>query len=847
MPEQENRPTPTQETEEARVNPYEANKRDADKRNFRGNEGLNLGYYALANDLLKEEVLPDVGELGHSLITMWLDGQVSPHSGTEISSFGTNSLMDSLGTRMMVDGFIKERKSHVDSSLNNLSESLTDKNLASAIAKQKLVEVLNQELNDKLNEKGKKGRTKEVEIPESAEMNQSEYKALILYERKIATIKIECDKCGSFGKTLEAKTTCRTDIVEDSALLDSGLITDKGIVDKVKARLEQNKKNETRLIVKMGAEIELLEESIDNSEKGGNKWLQLINSINGATSVFNGCNEWLKNGSDLEPIGRMWENQGRMESMHPSNLIEVAKRYPSFNEGFRGIAALGSGKYAIGSNGEIYPTGAYGLGYVDKNTGKIVDVDKAYRQGSTSRTERDLVDGIVRLNENQIWVRGQIVEVNERRNPDKKAEEDGIKFNGYNGKVIINGESVEIFSKNILYWEGIHDENVSDFFKGVVKFVKGLEKHNGGKSSETDIDLGVQMARSFYEMSMLSNWNGVPRDSQGKPYYGEYKYSSKGGKVKRNVAETEMDMWKISTDPESRAVKVGVVANGWDEGSLFPSYVNDWGKLTLTRFKQSNELFKGRKHGLNTLVSVLPESLAKPLLNVEDNGENMSVDAIVRGEKSLIDAFQDMRSVGKLKLFWLDIAKSISVYEFVSSQFVGDKDVYKANEDLLAFLTNPRNLEGVNKNIDLSLLYVDPWEAARLKVNIVTAAIASVAREFNDDEFLQIGPKGILQGRLNDKNISSAYNEKLLRGGNDSTDSLKSALSQLAVSRFVGDEGDVNKILEKLSDFRAGKTELGFSIKELKNKFGSDYLDHLWNEREEKRNKVIDRGKRGSR
>jgi hypothetical protein len=243
------------------------------------------------------------------------------------------------------------------------------------------------------------------------------------------------------------------------------------------------------------------------------------------------------------------------------------------------------------------------------------------------------------------------------------------------------------------------------------------------------------------------------------------------------------------------------------------------------------EIWKGRKHGLYPLMPYLPESLAQPML------EDKTVRDLIEGKDNFENVFTNMKSVEHLKTFWLNIAKGIAVYEFISSTFIGDKDPLTAHTDLIALMMQPKNFEAINKNIDLSLLYVDDWEAARLKVNIVTAAISAVAREYSSDEYVGIGPQGSL---TNGKLISlSEIKEKDLINMDNQETGLKGALRQLVVSRFVGDVKDVMKIIDKIKKTSSGgQSNICFSMTEFKALFGMDYLDRVWKNRE-KRKKVV--------
>ena len=819
--------------------------RERQERYRQSGRKFTLNYYGLADYFLDESVEPDIGENGHDAVTMWLDGAVSPHGATEINGYGLQSLLgESFAFRVMKDSYTKRSARRILRELNDLSIKISgqdtdsytgtpdvdryDKVLVSAIAKDRLREEI--ELHK---DKGKKPNF----VPEEAELGLKETEALMKYEKRVENIKHDCAPCGEFGEVLEARVIGRIDILADEALLTSGLLDekkpeDKKIIDRVEERLKSAKRIEARSMMKMTAAEQILKESIRDGRGGA--WLQLVKSTSGAASIFNGNKQWMENQSDLEPIGRMWEMLGRMTEFHPSNVAEALKRWPSFGEGFKGLAAICSGKYALGSNGEIYPTGAYGLGYIEN--GKIIDVDDAYIVDANGR-RTGLRPGVTRLEESQIWVDGKVVEVNNRVDLDTR-DDKRTKFNGYTGKVEIKGEPVEIFSKNILYWEGINDANVQIFMDGIKKYVTGVETAQGKEPWDVEIDLGVALARNLFEMSMLSSWYGVPRDSKGKPYYGLYEPVYRGAQAPIRHAK---DMWEITSKSESKTAKLGWFANGWDEGSLFPYTINDFGKLTLTRGKQANELWKGRPRGLFPLVPYLPESLAKPMLDDEVIQNIITgVDKKSNKEYTLEGFFRDMKSVGRLKVFWLDIAKSIAVYEFISSTFVGDKDPTAAQTDLLNMMIQPRNFEKLTKNIDLSIFYTDKREASRLKVNIVTAALAAVSEDLKLEKFLGVGPTGSSRGKL-EKRFFEVTKEKLSDKSTE-MDTFYLALRQLISSEFIGGEGEVMKILNRIKDYRSGKvSELGFSMAEFEKTFESDYYERIWKNRESKKNTVMAR------
>lgn len=841
---------------------------------------------------------------GHDLITAWMGGQMAPYGATHIDQYALRATIEAFSLRNANASLDKRAEGRVRKQLYNLSEltkkdveghdsGLSDKEkedkkvLVSAIAKERLIEVKNRLVDEQNNKKGKGREMVSERMSETDKLTVPEAEAWYGFDTRVKTIEMECRLCaGEIKEAMKARTDCRVEIIKDEILLRSGLLNEskpghKDIIKRVMMQKDLRENSEDRLVNRMIAAGNILQKSIDDNK--ADEWIKFTSAIVGANSITEGNAVQMENDSDLEPIGRLWENQGRIPEMHPGNLVEMVKRWPSFEEGFRALSAIASGKYALGSNGEIYPTGAYGLGYVvtkdklaivekDKNgkeinvtykKGDIVDVDKAFKSNSGGRNKENLVDGITRLNENQIWIPDKgVVDITfkvdiEKENDDGSITTENVKielnkdgfwvrsdrvegdedyiyskyyWKGWNTEIDVDGKPVKIFSKNILYESKSTNKEVSNFMNGIKEFVTGFERGKGKEPFDKGVNFGVELARNYFEMSMLSSWYGVPRDSKGKPYYGLYKlYPLEDGKLapKREM----LDMWKISSDPENRAVKRGIVILGWDEGSLFPYHVNDWGKLTLTRLKQMSEIFKGRKHGLYPLMPYLPESLAQPMLSDE------TIRGVIKGDSkySLERIFGKMGSVEKLKTFWLGIAKGISVYEFISSTFIGDKEPLKAGGELIAWMMNPKNFEALNKSIDLSLLYVDDWEAARLRVNIVTAAFAAVAQEFSKDEFTVLGPQGVAnKGKIAFFDIK----EKDLLDATKEDDEFIGALKQLVASRFVGDAQDVIKILRKITTSWKGESDICFSMKEFKAIFGEDYLKKVWTFREKRREKV---------
>ena len=560
-----------------------------------------------------------------------------------------------------------------------------------------------------------------------------------------------------------------------------GKLDDPGKLKLTELRKQKKMVNEQIKINRLG-----LKDEVDQTQKGGQPemlgWEEATTALSGIVDNINGCAQWLQTAYDLDSLKKLWMySQGQMEPMHPSSLEKVVKWLPGFESGFRAISALALGRYGIGSNGEMYVSGRYGMGFVDAD-GYLVDMGEAYDGAG------NLLPRIVELGENQVFRNGRVMEVTRTAGRSKS------------GWVQDGDKRVEIYDRNILYEQGkmLHDEDIIEWLDKINNF--SLAK-GGGSNAVTWV--GVEMAREFFEQSMLSNWYGVARDSKGRLYY---KYE-----------ET------VSSDPDSKAVKMGKMWQGGDEGTTYPSFVNDLGKLTVTRWKQLSELGKGRKHGLYPLLAHLPENIVVPLMS-----ENTVRSIIDKGGMQKV--FKEMSSVEKMKSYWVSIFKGIAVYETVSSWIVGAKDVLKANEELFALLMQPQILEGLNKDIDLSITFFDPWEAARLKVNVVLAAVESVAKEFGSEEFISglpsIGTEGHLYEYVTEKVSTGKIKDK------SENSEMVRAFKILARTGFVGSVDDVGKIISRVKSAFQGKSELTYSLSELKRDFGEGFVSRILSERE---------------
>lgn len=813
--------------------------------------------YGLASLLMEEAITPEVNGNAYKAVTSWLVDQLGPIALPSINEWGLTPIMESLNFRIEEDPLKRITDYEVKRDLDGLSAKITGEvynnpdtpeineigpDLTRAIAKDRLREYVSR--------KDVRGDIIEEIIPEGAEMEKEEYRALDRFKRRLNVVLLNCSLCGEFGGVLQELVLTRLNIIKDTVLLDSGLLDlksdeiPKDTKEKVEKKLDKEHKAEKRVAIKMEVANEELEKSIKD-DKTGTKWLNFVKAVGGAVSILVGNGKQAGEAFDLDPILRCWENMSRMiEKMNPSNLIETLKYWPSFGEGFKGLLAICSGKYALGSNGEIYPTGAYGMGYI--KDGKVIDIDDAYKPGTTERTKANLIDGVVRLEENQIWLNGRAVNVDAKVNPDIKS---GRPFDGWNGKIngiIFDEKPLEIFSKNMLYWGEINDENVNSFMDGVKKYVEGLYKSQGKVMWGPDISFGVHVAKSFFEMSLFGNWFGFPRDSKGNLYYSLYNQETleKGKSAPKRTPIYGSDGFLVmSSNSESEQVKFGIPVIGWDEGTLFPDKVNDWGKLLGTRVKQLAEDGKGRKTGEKGVLTYLPENLIVPFLSQEQIG------AIIESDKPnevMAKMFKEMKSVQKLKTFWLGIAKGIAVYEFISSNFIGEKEPNAIQKDLITFFMQPRNLEALSKNIDLSLLYADPMEAARLRVNLIATAIASVVKDFYNEEFISPAATGVKNTKVEERLKTIISNEEW-KSDSGSNNEFSLALKQLITSRFIGSGEDLEKILAKLlkaSNDIKFEEGICFTKKEFETVFGQEYLNRIWLSRKDRLDKTVDRRKR---
>ena len=737
-----------------------------------------------------EDTAPD---LGSDLVSYYLLCQISPHGGTELSGWEFGNVLGAISNRGLENQWLREHTNQVQGPVNAEFGTLTsDPVLESALTKQGLHEYID----------GKVGV--------SPDMTDDEMLAYGKLQKSLKSIKMVCGTCGDIGRTLDSWVDMKREQTIIDLVMRSGEVLDEDLLYDMNDRLEELGEGMTQVTADIRLQDMLMRDPDAQTDTG--EWITLLKGAVGANEVFSTCKQWLTNQSDLDPISKLWVYMGRMSELHPSALEAMAKEWPTFNDAFIGVNALGSGKYALGSNGEVYISGRYGMGFVDTATGKLVDMDKAVTR-DTSGKKNGLRNGILELGLNQIYVPGTGA------------------VNVVDNKITLGQREVAIFSKNILYLEKVDgagnpiddirksgrevklkDSDVTNYLNELKEFVKG---RNTGVS-EAGIELSVELAREVYEFSMLSNWNGVPRDSEGRPYY-----------------TLNNDPLTMSSDPESQAVKMGYLAAGTDESSLFPYWNGgDWGKLTLTRSKQMEELRKGRKHGIYTVIPFLPENIVKPLFSKE------TLDSVMSGQKKMEEIFGDMNANEHFKTYWLDIFKGCSLYDFVASSFIGDKDPTKAEADLISLFMQPRLLESVNKDIDLSLFWVDKMEAARLKVNIVLGGLASVAKEFSQEELFGVSPEGLYDGRLSGY-VADVKEDNLSKTAD--VDKYKIALRQLIASRFIGDEKEVMKVIERLKGYKEGKTALGFSMADFRATFGNDYLSRYEKSKTERRDIVASR------
>lgn len=809
----------------------------------RYDRGWNLGSYGTQASLLDEGTQPEDG-IEH--VVMWYKGLINRHGATNISEYEMAPVNNALATRCLKNTFLRSSLMRVEGLLAYYSDAIESESnpaLVSAVAKQLAYE--KKENKRSLAEYSKykavkkaakervepyKGNTERISW--SPNMTPDEGREYMKYETAFKVVDTRCRNMSELGEVMQAYIKYRLSICERESLKkhinDVVEPADRPSVElEIQEEIDTLKDKEVRLTNEIIIRSGILNETADpKKDPETNKWVSIVKAHLGMQALLNAAAQWQTNQSDLDPISRLWENQGRMVEIHPSQLKEMVENLPSFNEAFKAIAAISTGKYALGMNGEIYISGRYDMGYVGTD-GKLVDVDDG----------RSL--GIKPLEKNQILVNGVAlnpIRLEKRPNLNKPGEE--ILVGGF---YLINGEEKFVYTRNILY-DKLQDQDIDENVNKLIEFLRNRDK----KSSDLEIEVGVELARNFFEMSMLSNWYGVPRDSVGRPYYKDFDFLG----VKGNGQPDYEKKGYMSSNPDSVAVREGIFAEGWDEGSLFPYWIADWGKLTLTRGKQMAETGKGRKHGLYPLISHLPESLAKPLISRED------IDGLISGKKikkevkigdkvelkdvemTMGDVFDKMSAMERFKTFWLDIAKGIAVYEFVSSCFVGDKDTSKADAELMVMMMQPRFWEALNKNIDLSVIYVDPMEAARLKVNIVVAALAAVSSDARMKEFLSIGPRGIVDGKI----------EKILKVTKNSLGNFGDAepivrmLQQLVASRFIGGEEEVLKVIKRLDDFNSGRvSDVCFSMTDFKKEYGSDYLKQNQLKKEERRRIVARR------
>lgn len=736
-------------------------------------------------------------ELGGDKVTYYLDNQISRHGGTELGGWEFGIVLGALGNRCLRNDWLRDNVTKIESTTQMEMLDISQKPiLESALIKQGVFRYVDGELDGI-----------------SPEMTDDEIKAYMRFNKNLRAIKSRCEACGDTGKVLYSWVE-RTEerVLLRSAMRDENL--DEDNLEGLQSILDQTGWE----LIKVDAEVrainlEMTDDDLQDERKvETNEWLTLLKGTIGASEVFSTTKQWLTNQSDLDPISKLWVYMGRMTEVHPSALEAMIKQWPDINEAFIGIAALGSGKYALADNGRMYISGRYGMGYIDSN-GNLVDLDDHDKKdekgmwvldangnrinvpGAVIRTpsgRERLKPGYIKLGLNQIFVSG--------------APNNGV-VDVVNGVANINGENVRIFSENILYLNRtnvedirienngnkLKDRDIDNFFSNIAAFVKG----RGGSNSDPEVDLAVELARGFYEFSMLANWNGVARDSIGRIYY-----------MKDN------DPLTMTSNPESDAVKFGRIAAGTDESSTYPYWNGgDWGKLTQTRSKQNVETFKGRKHGLYAIMPFLPENLVKPFIS---EGQ---IERIRRGEIGLDEVFGNMNANEHFKTYWLNIYKGCAVYDLISTFFIGEKDPTKAGEDFVKMLCNTRLLEGITKDDDLSLYWVDPNEAYRFRVNLVIGAIATVSNDFFYEEYM-----GVMAGSNKSGKVDTNISKIDIKQVEDTVDknNVIVALRQLVDSRFIGGEDELKIILDRLKSYKEGKTGLGFSLEEFRVAFGND-------------------------
>lgn len=737
--------------------------------------GFNVAAHQIGFSITQEDTPPAMGK---DLVTMYYLAQISPHAGEELSGWELSSVFSALATKCLVNDWIRHNFTLVQNGTTEQLGKVVPANidLGNALVKQGYQEFT-----------GKKGYAQDLTKPELAE--------LLKYRKSFSDVKARYESCGSAGMVMGKWVEAEKGLMEMEALEKSGRVLDEDQLNLLEAKIEGLKLDLDQARFDMTVEdmkMNSAEATTDTS-----KWGDILTAAIGVSQTMAVNREWLTNQSDLDPISKLWVYQGRMATINPSNLEALVKEYPSYNEAFRGIMALGSSKYALGANGKIYVSGRYGYGYVDA-AGKLVDVDMAVHRDEDGKID-GVNPGFTKVGENQIWVPGKgLVDV-------------------VGGKAVIGGKKVEIFSRNFLRSEFVgdnpirlKDRDTKEFLEIIQTFVKGKDKVSWDK----DIELAVSMAREYFEFSMLANWNGATRDSKGNPYY-----------------MLDNDPTTLSSESDSAAVRGGVLAYGsGDEQTTYPYWTGgDWGKLTLTRFKQLSEGGKGRKHGLWALMPFLPESIVVPLLPGDQiDGKMKTAQDIIDGTVKIGDTFADMASMEHFKTYFLDIYKACALYDFISSNFIGDKDVTKTSDELIAFFGQTRMWEGLSKDIDLSHYWVDKSESARLRVNIVLAALATVAPDFVGEDFMGLTGKNNLGGHLEDNLITNKFVTNLNLEAQAKMSPIAVAFRQLVDSRFIsGDTDDVRRILEHLASYKKGETPLGFTPDEFKATFGEDYLKRI--------------------
>lgn len=753
--------------------------------------GLDVSAHGTAYLIDNQDTDPD---LGRELTAIYFVCQVNPHGGEELSSWELSSVFSALGTKTMQNEWLVHNYSTVQRTVNGeLARVGTDANLMGAIQKQDMHTVID----------AAKGY--------AHDLTPIELQELVKFDKAFKGAAQRSVTCGESGKVMKDWVGLKRQRVGVDLLMKKAPPLDQDQLDELQVMADEIDGELAQVDVDMKM-IDLAMKSGDAKAETG-EWNGILTAAIGIAETMAVNRQWLTNQSDLDPISKLWIYQGRMAELHPSNLEAIAKEFPAYDAAFRGMAALGTSKHALGGNGEVYPSGKYGYGYVD-GAGKVVDVDDAVTRDGSGKIN-GLAAGITKLGENQIWVTGQgVVDV-------------------VAGKASIGGNQVEIFSQNILLkrklGDMLKDSDVLDYLKTIGKFVRGKDK----KSAGFEVDLAVAMAREFFEFSMLANWEGAVRDSKGKPYYVVYD----------NQADPKPILETISSNPDSEAVKFGApVPGASDEATTYPYWTGgDWGKLAETRAKQMGETLKGRKHGLYALIPFLPENLVQPFLTGKNMGEKMAqLEKMIAGDEKVSDMFGKMSAVEHFKTYWLNIFKGVAVYDFISSNFIGDKDVTKAGDELMGLLGQTRTWEGLTKDIDLSLYWVDPKEAARLRVNIVLSALATVSPDFYYLDFMSLTPPADSSG-LSGKEVS-----KIKSGDLKSTSNMEQtviALRQLVRSRFVGEEDDVTRIIERIKSFKDGKTALGFSMSEFESEFGQAFLDRITEGRKSRMEVIMARQK----